>query len=90
MEHKLWVPEDNAVNSVRPDGHDGFLFPCHEYIAPAGDQEEDARRRRLLSEIAANVDPGHMREFSHPAELVSPGTGPLDAHQMPQGRETHS
>jgi hypothetical protein len=70
--YPLW---DRIIrHSVRPDGHDGFLLPYHDYLEPTGDQEEDARRRKLLLEIAVSVDWGHMREFSHAAELASPGT----------------
>ena len=70
--YPLW--DRNIRHSIRFDGHDGFLLPYHDYLEPTGDQEEDARRRKLLSEIAVTVDPGHMKEFSHAAELASPGT----------------
>ncbi len=70
--YALW---DRIIrHSIRPDGHDGFLLPYHDYLEPTGDTEEDARRRALLADIAVTVDPGHMEEFSFAAELASSGT----------------
>lgn len=57
-------------HSIRPDGHDGFLLPYHEYIKPTGDPDEDARRLDLLREIAVAADPAQMRVFSYAAELA--------------------
>ena len=59
-------------HSIRPDGHDGFLLPYHEYIEPTGDPAEDERRLDLLREIAVPADPAHMRTFSYAAEHASP------------------
>lgn len=59
-------------HSIRLDGFDGFLLPYHEYLAPTGDADEDARRRALLEEIAVAVDPAHIRTFSYAAELATP------------------
>ena len=57
-------------HSIRPDGHNGFLLPYHEYTKPTGDPSEDARRLELLPEIAVAADPAHMRAFSYAAELA--------------------
>jgi len=70
--YPLW---DRIIrHSIRPDDHDGFLLPYHDYLEPTGDHEEDARRRELLLELAVTVDPGHLLEFSHAAELATSGT----------------
>lgn len=68
--YPLWDREIH--HSIRPNGSDGFLLPYHEYLAPTGDAEEDARRRGLLEEIAVAVDPAHVRTFSFSAELATP------------------
>ncbi len=57
-------------HSIRPDGHDGFLLPYHEYTTPTGDSAEDARRLDLLREIAVAADLAHIRVFSYAAELA--------------------
>ena len=57
-------------HSIRPDGHDGFLLPYHEYTTPTGDSAEDARRLNLLREIAVAADLAHIRVFSYAAELA--------------------
>jgi hypothetical protein len=68
--HLMW---DLLIrHSIRPDGTDGFLLPYHEYLEPTGDPTEDARRERLLSEIAVPADPAHVRVFSYAAELAPP------------------
>lgn len=59
-------------HSIRPDGDDGFLFPYHEYIEQTGDADEDARRLKLLHEIAVAADPAHVRTFSYVSELAPP------------------
>jgi len=66
--YPLW---DRVIrHSIRPDGHDGFLLPYHDYLAPTGDAAEDARRVILLDEIAVAVAPEHMGVFSYAAELA--------------------
>jgi len=57
-------------HTIRPDGADGFLLPYHEYLKPTGNAAEDARRERLLREIAVPADPSHVRVFSYAAELA--------------------
>ncbi|MFK3648021.1 AAA family ATPase [Lysobacter enzymogenes] len=57
-------------HTIRPDGEDGFLLPYHDYLEPTGDAAEDARRQRLLREIAVPADPAHVRVFSYAAELA--------------------
>jgi hypothetical protein len=66
--HLMW---DLLVrHTIRPDGEDGFLLPYHDYLEPTGDPAEDARRERLLREIAVSADPAHVRVFSYAAELA--------------------
>ena len=66
--HLMW---DLLIrHTIRPDGEDGFLLPYHDYLAPTGDDAEDARRQRLLQEIAVPADPAHVRVFSYAAELA--------------------
>jgi hypothetical protein len=66
--HLMW---DLLIrHTIRPDGEDGFLLPYHDYLTPTGDSAEDARRQRLLQEIAVPADPAHMRVFSYAAELA--------------------
>jgi hypothetical protein len=66
--HLMW---DLLIrHTIRPDGDDGFLLPYHEYLEPTGDAAEDARRERLLREIAVPADPAHVRVFSYAAELA--------------------
>lgn len=63
---------DRVVHhSIRPNGVDGFLLPYHDYLAPTGDPEEDARRLALLREIAVVPEPGHTRRFSYFSEHAS-------------------
>jgi ATP-dependent exoDNAse (exonuclease V) alpha subunit len=59
-------------HSIRPDGSDGFVLPYHDYLASTGDEEEDARRRELLREIAVAPDRAHIRTFSYVSELATP------------------
>lgn len=66
--HLMW---DLLIrHTIRPDGEDGFLLPYHDYLEPTGDAAEDARRERLLREIAVPADPAHVRVFSYAAELA--------------------
>lgn len=66
--HLMW---DLLIrHTIRPDGEDGFLLPYHDYLEPTGDVAEDARRERLLREIAVPADPAHVRVFSYAAELA--------------------
>lgn len=68
--YPLW---DRVIqHSIRPDGPDGFLLPYHDYVRPTGDPDEDARRLRLLQEVAVPGDGGHIRTFSYGAELATP------------------
>lgn len=59
-------------HSVRPNGHDGFLLPYHDYLEPTGDEKEDERRAVLLQEIIVAANEEHIRDFSYAAELVKP------------------
>lgn len=66
--HPLW---DRIIgHSIRPDGHDGFLLPYHEYLRPTGDDAEDARRAGLLREIAVTPPPARISDFSYGSELT--------------------
>ena len=69
--YPLW---DRIIrHSIRPDGHEGFVLPYHEYLEPTGDPEEDARRLSLLEEIAVEVPPEQMGAFSYVSELAGHG-----------------
>lgn len=57
-------------HTIRLDGEDGFLLPYHDYLEATGDAAEDARRERLLREIAVPAEPSHVRVFSYAAELA--------------------
>ena len=66
--HLMW---DLLIrHTIRPEGENGFLLPYHDYLEPTGDAAEDARRQRLLHEIAVPADPAHVRVFSYAAELA--------------------
>ncbi len=66
--HPLW---DRIIgHSIRPDGHDGFLLPYHEYLKLTGDDVEDARRAALLREIAVTPPPARIGDFSYGSELT--------------------
>jgi hypothetical protein len=68
--YPMW---DRLVDhSIRPDNADGFLLPYHAYLAPTGDLEEDARRTKMLAEIAVVPDQAHTRVFSYFSEHASP------------------
>lgn len=55
-------------HSIREDGEDGFLLPYHEYLLPTGDNDEDARRAKLLEEIIVVPDSTHIKSFSYASE----------------------
>lgn len=68
--YPLW---DRLIeHSIRPSGHEGFLLPYHDYLAPTGNAEEDARRKSLLDEIIVVPESGHIKEFSYASELAGP------------------
>jgi hypothetical protein len=68
--YPLW---DRIIrHSARPDGHEGFLLPYHDYLAPTGDPVEDARRSDLLTEIAVVPEPSHIMAFSYAGEHATP------------------
>jgi len=68
--YPLW---DRIIrHSLRPDGHDGFILPYHDYLEPTGDPVEDARRVDLLTEIAVVPEPSHIMAFSYAGELSTP------------------
>ncbi len=68
--YPLW---DRIIrHSLRPDGHEGFLLPYHDYLEPTGDATEDARRADLLAEIAVIPEPSHIMAFSYAGEHSSP------------------
>jgi AAA domain/UvrD-like helicase C-terminal domain len=56
-------------HSVRPDGHQGFLVPYHDYLEPTGDAEEDASRRDRLKEIAVIPESSQIASFSFAGEI---------------------
>ena len=68
--YPLW---DRIIrHSLRPDGHEGFLLPYHDYLEPTGDETEDGRRAELLREIAVAPEPSHIMAFSYAGELSTP------------------
>jgi hypothetical protein len=60
------------THSIKPDGRAGFLLPYHDYLAPTGDAEEDARRFELMREAAVAPDRANIRTFSYVSELATP------------------
>jgi hypothetical protein len=66
--HPLW---DRIIeHSIRPDGHDGFLLPYHDYLKPTGDADDDARRALLLREIVVTPPSSRIGDFSYGSELT--------------------
>jgi ATP-dependent exoDNAse (exonuclease V) alpha subunit len=66
--YPLW---DRIIShTIRPDEDDGFLLPYHDYISPTGDPKEDARRQRLLRELAVTIPRSDFHAFSYAAELA--------------------
>ena len=66
--YPLW---DRVIShSIRPNGHDGFLLPYHEYLAPTGDAAEDARRSDLVREIVVTPPQDHYDDFSYGSEIT--------------------
>jgi ATP-dependent exoDNAse (exonuclease V) alpha subunit len=59
-------------HSIRPDGHEGFLIPYHDYLGSTGDPEEDMRRAELLSEIAVVPEASSIMAFSYAGEHAAP------------------
>ena len=59
-------------HSIRPDGHEGFLLPYHDYLGSTGDPEEDMRRAELLSEIAVVPEASSIMAFSYAGEHAAP------------------
>lgn len=57
-------------HSIRPQGHEGFVLPYHDYLEPTGDPEEDVRRLLRLEDIAVAVAPQHVDAFSYVAGLA--------------------
>ena len=58
-------------HSIRPDGHDGFILPYHDYLESTGDPTEDARRLELLNEIAVVPEHSQIVAFSYAGEHSS-------------------
>jgi hypothetical protein len=65
--YPLW--DRKFRHSVRPDGHEGFLIPYHDYLDPTGSAEEDASRRDRLKEIAVVPELSQTAAFSFAGEL---------------------
>ncbi len=59
-------------HSIRPEGHEGLLFPYHDYLEPTGDPDEDEHRRTLLREIAVVPEQSNIMSFSYAGEHSSP------------------
>ena len=65
--YPLW--DRKFRHSIRPDGHQGFLVPYHDYLEPTGDAEEDASRRDRLKEIAVIPESSQIAAFSFAGEI---------------------
>jgi hypothetical protein len=65
--YPLW--DRKFRHSIRPDGHQGFLIPYHDYLEPTGDAEEDVARRDRLKEIAVVPELSQTAAFSFAGEL---------------------
>jgi len=59
-------------HSIRPNGHNGFLLPYHDYLEPTGSSEEDSVRLSLLREIAVVPEQSQTAAFSFAGELSTP------------------
>jgi len=71
-DYPIW---DRVVrHSIRPgrerSDHGGFVVPYHDYLAPTGDPEEDARRTELLRDIVVAVGGDQYDEFSYGSSHV--------------------
>jgi hypothetical protein len=67
--YPLW--DGKFRHSIRPSAAVGFLLPYHDYLANTGDADEDARRRRLLNEIAVVPETVDVMSFSYAGELAT-------------------
>jgi hypothetical protein len=67
--YPLW--DGKFRHSIRPNTTVGFLLPYHDYLATTGDTDEDARRRRLLDEIAVVPEAVDVMSFSYAGELAT-------------------
>jgi len=65
--YPLW--DRKFRHSIRPDRHEGFVIPYHDYLEPTGDAEEDATRRDRLREIAVIPELSQTAAFSFAGEL---------------------
>lgn len=70
--YPLW--ERSIQHSIRPAGTEGFLLPYHDYLAPTGDPQEDARRTELLTEIAVVPEAASISAYSYAGELAAADT----------------
>jgi hypothetical protein len=59
-------------HSARPDGHEGFILPYHDYLESTEDPDEDLRRIKLLEEIAVVPESAHIKSFSYAGEHSTP------------------
>jgi AAA domain/UvrD-like helicase C-terminal domain len=66
--YPLW--DGQFQHSIRPTGSEGFLLPYHDYLQATGDATEDARRRKLLAEIAVVPESVDVMSFSYAGELA--------------------
>jgi hypothetical protein len=67
MTYPLW--DRKFRHSIRPDGHEGFLIPYHDYLEPTGNADEDAVRRDRLREIAVIPELSQTAALSFAGEL---------------------
>jgi hypothetical protein len=66
--YPLW--DGQFQHSIRPTGGEGFLLPYHDYLQATGDAIEDARRRKLVAEIAVVPESVDVMSFSYAGELA--------------------
>jgi hypothetical protein len=65
--YPLW--DRKFRHSIRPDGHEGFLIPYHDYLEPTGDADEDVARRDRVKEITVVPELSQTASFSFAGEL---------------------
>ena len=65
--YPLW--DRKFRHSIRPDGHEGFLIPYHDYLEPTGNADEDVARRDRLKEITVVPELSQTASFSFAGEL---------------------
>ena len=68
--HPIW--QRDVQHSLRPKGVGGLLVPFHDYLADAGDPEENQRRLELAQRLVIAPEADRILEFSYRSEHISP------------------